>query len=114
MNLHVLVRRPSLVGRCAAIAGIRAFIALTALRKRLVLCFGVLKTGKRFDPQATRAAGSLAVPASMSQRCPWSFRRAANQVSCRAIMVSAVIQASLACTRGKAMIALPNCCRSRA
>src|SRR6185295_10859488 len=58
--------------------------------------------------QATRAASSLAMPASRSQRRPASFSRAAKYVSWRAIMISAAIMAILSATRGKLTIGWPN------
>ena len=55
---------PALIGACASIPAIAALVArlrnagrlkpkqivVAAMRKLLVICFGVLKTGKPFDP----------------------------------------------------------------
>src|SRR3954449_230557 len=60
---------------------------------------------------ATRAASSLAMPASRSHRRPESFCRAAKYVSWRAIRISAAIMTILSATRGNPTIGSPNCAR---
>ncbi len=61
-----------------------------------------------------RAASSLAMPASISQRRSASFSRAAKKASWREAITSAAIQPMRPATRSNAAMGLPNCLRSKA